>query len=803
MPKSSDPITITKYSFLSSAGHQVHIIVSKQHDHYSAQIEVAASPDLEDGDIYVSWGAYRASSAKWFHPESITAAGSEADPHLSKAKRVKLKKPSDSAGSYTTEFRVAAQLAPVILGFRLCIMRETGTGTSQYVGPNGSRHFTIPVGLQAGHPLPQGPAVASVSEDGSMCDLNFAVRSRHAASMSLCLARQTSDPQSKVGYIEVALDPLLNKTGDMWHVCLEGVKDVASLCYGWRAEADVAWEGRSRFHPGQVMMDPYCPLVAHTRLPDNANLVAPKGGAAGSMPINTPQVPLSSLAFLLDDFTFKGVQPPWRSLHDSVICELDVASFTSGRQAQEAGVPADHQGKYLGVLDRLDHIRQVGATAVLLTPVVMTGEGDGPMGQAPMSFFAPNAALAVGRSPLAASQELKHVVKELHAHGIEVILQVEYCFTSEGTDKRPQASSLRGLDAATYYRHSGVLNCGHAVVRHLILDSLHHWADEYQIDGFCFVNAETLVQDTDGNILDNPPLADDIAQDPLLQDLKLIAWVADDTLLPRLGQRGFPHWGIWAERNKAFTKDLVALMVHNQPHMASQVATRITGSADLMTGRAAEGLLPGSLATGRPPAWGLNSVSAVGSHTLATLISQAHWNQGEEGQQGTLAKSLVASSVLCQGTPIISQDALQDPALAAFAGSVVHFRHKHSALLQPHHFSSFRELLWHGATIGSQPDWEGEAAASGYHAANYLAYSLHQPGEPSIYIGYNPYTYPMQIEIPAPPSGHVWRQAIDTAEPAPLDAMTGPKEFPTLHQQNVYHIQAKAVVALLSEAVKI
>lgn len=63
---------------------------------------------------------------------------------------------------------------------------------------------------------------------------------------------------------------------------------------------------------------------------------------------------------------------------------------------------------------------------MLLTPVVMTGEGDGPMGQAPMSFFAPNAALAVGRSPLAASQELKHVVKELHAHGIEVILQV-YC----------------------------------------------------------------------------------------------------------------------------------------------------------------------------------------------------------------------------------------------------------------------------------------------------------------------------------------------------------------------------------------
>ena len=52
-------------------------------------------------------------------------------------------------------------------------------------------------------------------------------------------------------------------------------------------------------------------------------------------------------------------------------------------------------------------------------------------------------------------------------------------------------------------------------------------------------------------------------------------------------------------------------------------------------------------------------------------------------------------------------------------------------------------------------------------------------------------------------AGHVWRQAIDTAESAPLDAMNGPLEFPTLHEQNHYHIQAKAVIALLSEKVMI
>ena len=125
-------------------------------------------------------GAYRASAAKWFHPESIIAADSETDPNLSKAKQVKLKKASSSTssnGSYSMKFRVPLQLAPVMLGFRLFIAGAAANtpgqnangagqnikGTGQYVGPAGSRHFTIPVGLQAGHPLPQGALCAHCS----------------------------------------------------------------------------------------------------------------------------------------------------------------------------------------------------------------------------------------------------------------------------------------------------------------------------------------------------------------------------------------------------------------------------------------------------------------------------------------------------------------------------------------------------------------------------------------------------------------------------------------------------------------
>ena len=66
-----------------------------------------------------------------------------------------------------------------------------------------------------------------------------------------------------------------------------------------------------------------------------------------------------------------------------------------------------------------------------------------------------------------------------------------------------------------------------------------------------------LTTDRDGQVQDAPPLGDELAQDPTLAALKLVAWAADDSLLPRAGERGFPHWGRWAERNKRFTKDVV------------------------------------------------------------------------------------------------------------------------------------------------------------------------------------------------------------------------------------------------------
>ena len=93
-----------------------------------------------------------------------------------------------------------------------------------------------------------GVTVVSEDEAAGTCILNFAVRSRHATAVSLVLARHNSEhAEGPKGSLEVALDSYVHRTGDMWHVALEGLKDVGSLCYGWRVDGDTGWGG---FHSG-------------------------------------------------------------------------------------------------------------------------------------------------------------------------------------------------------------------------------------------------------------------------------------------------------------------------------------------------------------------------------------------------------------------------------------------------------------------------------------------------------------------------------------------------------------------------
>src|SRR4029079_7487308 len=67
-----------------------------------------------------------------------------------------------------------------------------------------------------------------------------------------------------------------------------------------------------------------------------------------------------------------------------------------------------------------------------------------------IGYFAPHAEYASVQGASGAVAEVKHMIRTLHQHGIEVILDVVYNHTAEGNHEGPTLS-MRGLENAAYY----------------------------------------------------------------------------------------------------------------------------------------------------------------------------------------------------------------------------------------------------------------------------------------------------------------------------------------------------------------
>jgi len=455
----------------------------------------------------------------------------------------------------------------------------------------------------AGRPLPLG-----VSE--TRHGLNFAVVSRHATDVSLVLfARQRHEPIA-----EFPLDPAVHRTGDVWHIEVSGLDSGAR--YGWRV--DRRPEPRDRFHQfdrTRVLVDPYARGLSGGC---EWGRPAPR---AGEPPGTTPE---RRSLFVPDTFDWQQVRPPRIPLPDKIVYELHVRGFT-----QHPSAAAEHPGTYLGVIERIPFLKELGVTTVELLPVYEFDENElgrrNPLtgaelknywGYSPICFFAPKAAYAHDGRDGHQVAEFKAMVRELHRAGLEVILDVVFNHTTEGRDR---TVSLRGLDNCIYYlldpvtgedlNYSGcgnTLNCNHPVVRAMIIDALRYWVAEMHVDGFRFDLASILGRGQRGEVLANPPLLERIAYDPVLADATLIAEAWDAAGLYQVGS--FPAWGRWAEWNGPFRDD-VRRFVRGEPGLTGRLATRLAGSADLFE------------ASGRRPCHSINFVTCHDGFTLADLVS--------------------------------------------------------------------------------------------------------------------------------------------------------------------------------------
>lgn len=139
-----------------------------------------------------------------------------------------------------------------------------------------------------------------------------------------------------------------------------------------------------------------------------------------------------------------GYQRPRLPQKDLVIYEVPIRTFTA---SPSSGLPESQRGTYAGFKAKIPHLKALGINAVELLPVFDWDELEfqrirnprehmvNIWGYSHLSFMAiaPRLAQAGGQDPSAAAREFKDLVRELHNNGIEVILDVVYNHTVEGT----------------------------------------------------------------------------------------------------------------------------------------------------------------------------------------------------------------------------------------------------------------------------------------------------------------------------------------------------------------------------------
>ena len=371
--------------------------------------------------------------------------------------------------------------------------------------------------IAQGHSFPLGSRL----RDGGA---NFSVFSKHSTGVELCLFDRVDDARpARV----IALDPRAHRTYHYWHVF---VPDIApGQLYAFRVHGLFDPASGLRFDASKTLLDPYGKCVARPA-GYNRDAACRRGDNAATA--------FKSVVVDLDAYDWEGDARPQRPFARTVIYEMHVGRFT---RHPNSGVLLAERGTYVGLIRKIPYLQALGVTAVELLPVFAFDEQDAPAGLVndwgyqPISFFAPHPGYSSHETPIEVLDEFRDMVKALHRAGIEIILDVVFNHTSEGSASGPTIC-FRGLANATYYilnedkatyaDYTGcgnTLNANEPVVRRMIIDSLRHWVSEMHVDGFRFDLAAILSRDEQGRPMPSPPLIWDIETDPVLANVKLIA----------------------------------------------------------------------------------------------------------------------------------------------------------------------------------------------------------------------------------------------------------------------------------------
>src|SRR2546423_2851577 len=475
--------------------------------------------------------------------------------------------------------------------------------------------------LSAGSPYPLG-----ATWDG--LGTNFAVFSAHAERIDLCLF----DPSGK-GQINAFTLP--ERTDEVWHGYLPNAR--AGLLYGYRAYGPYDPQNGHRFNQYKLLLDPYARRIAgELRWSD----------ALFGYRVNSPRADLSFdrrdsapgmyKAVVTDEsFNWADDRPlniPWS---DTIIYEVHLRGLSMLRE----DLRPHERGTFAALAepDFIEHLRRLGVTAVELLPIHAFVQDRHLLQKGLSNYWGYNSIGFFAIEPRYLSDgtanEMRVAVRRRHAAGIELILDVVYNHSAEGSEAGPTLS-LRGLDNASYYRlvpdnrrrcindtgTGNTLNLSNARVLQMVMDSLRYWVTHYHVDGFRFDLGVTLGREPYG-FDPGAGFFDALRQDPILSRVKLISEPWD------VGPGGYQlghHPPGFAEWNDRF-RDSIRRFWRGDTQQRAEFAARLAGSSDLFDRHA------------RRPWASLNFAASHDGFTLADVLSYEEKHNeanGEDSRDG-------------------------------------------------------------------------------------------------------------------------------------------------------------------------
>jgi glycogen operon protein len=462
---------------------------------------------------------------------------------------------------------------------------------------------------------------------------NFSIFSENAEGVELCLFDENG--------VETRIDVIGNRALN-WHCYLPGIGP--GQRYGYRVRGPYAPDEGHRFNPAKLLIDPYAKAIEGVvRWERDANILpyVPNGEEdADFEPDDEDDSYVVPKSVVIDDaFDWEGDRPPKVPFADTIIYETHVKGFTMCHPE----VRQDLRGTYAGLASEpaIEYLKDLGVTAVELLPVHHIADESflaerglrNYWGYSTIGFFAPHSEYAATGRCGEQVREFKGLVKALHQHRIEVILDVVYNHTAEGNHLGPMLS-FKGVDNSSYYRlvpddprhymdftgTGNSLNPVHPSVLRMIMDSLRYFVTECHVDGFRFDLASALARE----LYDVDRLSaffDTIHQDPVLSQVKLIAEPWD------VGPGGYQVGNfpiLWSEWNGVYRDAMRDFW--RAAASVGEFASRLSGSADLYE------------SDGRDPFASINFITAHDGFTLHDLVTYEHKHNEanhEDNQDGT------------------------------------------------------------------------------------------------------------------------------------------------------------------------